>query len=136
MLLQLLVRRFYCDNYQCLRRIFAERFPALTRRYAQRTNRLNHSLLQIGLVLGGEAGSTLAAKLGMPTSPDTILRLIKTDTLPVNKVAQDQLPLTKIGIDDWSWKKGVEFGTIIVNLDNHKVLICWPIAPAKHSVNG
>lgn len=121
-LLQLRVRRFHCDYPDCSRQIFAERFEALTQPYAQRTDRLNRSLLQIGMVSGGEAGSTLAKKLGMPTSPDTLLRLIKGAKPLVTHSTQEQIPLTKIGIDDWSWKRGVNFGTIIVNLDNHKVV--------------
>jgi len=54
--LQLLVRRFYCDNLSCVRRIFSERFPSLTKPYAQRTTRLSQTLWQIARVLGGEAG--------------------------------------------------------------------------------
>ncbi|MEI6046930.1 MAG: ISL3 family transposase [Chloroflexota bacterium] len=120
--LQLLITRFYCDNPVCLRRIFAERFPTLTVPYAQRTNRLSHNLLQIGLVLGGEAGAALAHKLGMLTSPDTLLRLIRANQPTLTRLAASQAALTKIGIDDWSWKRGVRFGTIIVDLDSHKVV--------------
>jgi transposase len=120
--LRLLVRRFHCDNAGCSRRIFAERFPALSRPYAQRTDRLNQALLQIGLVLGGEAGAALAAKLAMSGSPDTILRLIKSNKPSANISEADLPPITKIGIDDWSWKRGRSFGTIIVDLESHKVV--------------
>ncbi len=117
--LQLLVRRFYCDNSQCIRRIFAERFTSLTRPYAQRTNRLEQALLQFGLALGGEAGVRLAQKLGFYTSPDTLLRLVKTPKVGANDAGARAapIPLTKVGIDDWSWKRGMNFGTIIINLE-------------------
>ena len=122
--LQLLVRRFYCDNSQCIRRIFAERFTSLTRPYAQRTNRLEQGLLQFGLALGGEAGARLAQKLGFYTSPDTLLRLVKTPKVEATGAGASAapIPLTKVGIDDWSWKRGRNFGTIIINLENHKVV--------------
>jgi transposase len=34
-MLQLIVRRFFCDNNQCLRRIFTERLPELLHSHAQ-----------------------------------------------------------------------------------------------------
>jgi transposase len=120
--LRLLVRRFYCDNSECIRRIFAERFTSFTRPYAQRTNRLEQGLLQFGLTLGGEAGARLAQKLGFYTSPDTLLRLLKTPTVGAIRASAAPIPLTKVGIDDWSWKRGRTFGTIIINLENHKVV--------------
>jgi transposase len=124
--LHLLVRRFYCDNPACKRRIFAQRFPALTCPRAQRTNRVNQTLLQMGLVLGGEAGAALAKKLGMIISPDTLLRLIRSNKPVPLSLGEPSLSLTKVGIDDWSWKKGVSYGTIIVNLDNHRVVDLLP----------
>lgn len=120
--LQLLVRRFYCDNITCVRRIFSERFPSLTRPYAQRTNRLSQTLWQIARVLGGEAGAALANRLAMPTSPDTLLRLLTPKKPTVTPSVVPLTPLKKIGIDDWSWKKGVNYGTIIVDLESHKVV--------------
>ena len=117
--LALRVRRFYCDNIECVRHIFAERFPNLTQAYAQRTNQLKRSLLQLGLVLGGEAGARLAQKLGLPVSPATLLRLLKH---PLAEETPGTLTPTKIGIDDWSWKRGLTFGTIIVDLESHKVV--------------
>jgi len=120
--LKLLVRRFYCDKLTCVRRIFSERFPNLTKPYAQRTSRLSQTLWQIAMVLGGEAGAALAKKLSMPTSPDTLLRLLTPKNPTATPPVVPPSRLKKVGIDDWSWKKGVNYGTIIVDLDTHKVV--------------
>ena len=44
---------------------------------AQRTKRLAKAQARIGVALGGAAGSRLAAKIAMPVSGDTVLRLIR-----------------------------------------------------------
>ena len=71
------IRRFFCRNTDCARKIFAERLPDLTTSYARRTTRFTHMLSALGLALGGKAGAHLGAKLGMPTSRMTILRVLR-----------------------------------------------------------
>ena len=71
------VRRFLCRNTDCVRKIFVERVPDLTTSYARRTTRFTYMLSALGLALGGKAGAHLGAKLGMPTSRMTILRVLR-----------------------------------------------------------
>lgn len=111
--LQLAVRRFFCDNAACERKTFAERFPALLAPWARRTDRLAAQQRQVGMELGGEAGARLLAQLAMPTSADTVLRLVcrpPAETHPTPRV---------LGIDDWAWRKGQSYGTILVDLEQH-----------------
>jgi hypothetical protein len=49
---------------------------------AQRTVRLTKLLHAFSLALSGEAGSRLLANVGVPTSADTLLRLVKRSQLP------------------------------------------------------
>ncbi len=77
------VRRFRCLNSACLRRTFAERLGETARPAARRTSRLGD--LQRHLVVGGEAGARLAARLAIPASPDTLLRMARRgDPAPVS----------------------------------------------------
>lgn len=46
-------------------------------RYARRTYRLNQQQTRIAFSLGGEPGAKLTRKHKMPTSPDTLLRMIR-----------------------------------------------------------
>jgi hypothetical protein len=75
--LQLHVRRFFCSNTQCERQIFTERLPSVVAPYARRTRRLTDVFTLMGFALGGEAGKRLIAGMGLATSPDTLLRLIR-----------------------------------------------------------
>jgi transposase len=68
--LQVTLRKFYCINAHCSGKVFAQRLDGVTRVYARRTDQQQHALEAIALALGGEAGARLAARLGIPLSPD------------------------------------------------------------------
>ena len=74
--LALHVRRFRCLNPACPTVTFAERLTGLLSPSAQRTMRLTSALHDLGLTLGGEAGSRQSQRACMPASPATILRLV------------------------------------------------------------
>jgi transposase len=118
--IHLRVRRFYCRNTACPRQTFAERLPNLVAPFARRTRRLAEAQGQTGAALGGEAGARLLAHLSMPASADTVLRLIKATPLP------DQPVPRVVGVDDWAKRKGSRYGTIIVDLERHRVVDLLP----------
>jgi transposase len=93
--LRLIVQRFFCDQASCCRATFTERLPTIAPPYARRTVRQTTALTQISLALGGCAGERQATCQGMPTSRNTLLRLIRR--LPP---APQRAP-SVIGIDDW-----------------------------------
>ncbi len=74
---QLRVRKLCCRNKKCPRRIFTERLPVLVAAYGHKTFRLVATLRAIGMALGGNPGARLAARLRVPISAATLLRLVR-----------------------------------------------------------
>ena len=118
--LALSVRKFFCDTPACARHIFTERLPATAAPYARRTTRAAGALDVIGLALGGVGGARLAAALGLVTSPSSVLRFIRRIPLPASDAPR------AVGIDDWAWRKGMVYGTIVVDLEQGCVLDLLP----------
>ncbi len=119
--IQLYVRRFFCRADNCKQAIFTERLPHTVLRYARRTCRLSKTIRQIAMALGGEGGSRLARQLGIIASGDTFLRGLRHQGLSI----ADYGPRV-LGIDDWAWRKGQRYGTILCDLEQGKVIDLLP----------
>lgn len=118
-------RRFFCVKPSCERRIFAERLEKIASAYGRRTSRLNDVVRSIALTCGGEAGARLADRLSISTSPDTMLREIQR-----TRHGETRAPRV-IGIDDWAWRKGQRYGTIIVDLEKREPIDLLPDRSAE-----
>jgi transposase len=109
--LRLTVRRFFCTTCTCGRQTFTERLPTVAPLYARTTPRLSHSQATTGLALGGAAGARQLGRQGMSGSRNTVLRRVRRLATPAYP------PPHVVGIDDWSWRKGHRYGTIVVDLE-------------------
>jgi transposase len=109
--LLLWVRRFCCDTPTCKRQTFTERLPIVAPVYARTTARLSASQTWTGLALGGAAGARHLARQGLPGSRSTLLRRVRN--LPAPEGPAPQI----VGIDDWAWRKGHRYGSIVVDLE-------------------
>jgi transposase len=114
--------RYRCRNSECPRKIFCERLPEVTRAYGRQTNRASEIVRLIGYVAGGLPGQRLLSRLSIVTSDDTVIRRVRQGSAQ----GPESPPIRNLGVDDWAWRKGLEYGTILVNLDLRRVVDLLP----------
>jgi transposase len=74
----------------------------------------------LGLALGGQRGARLATNLKISVSPDTLLRATLAAPLPAHPTPR------VLGVDDWSWRKGRRWGTLLVDLERQRRMDILP----------
>jgi len=127
MVLRFSTRRFFCDGADCPRRIFAETLPDLARRHARGTSRLDGALVKIGMECGGEPGRRLCGQLGINISGDTILRRLRG----APPATADTHAGAIIGVDDFAFRRGQTYGTIVVDHQSGGVIDLLPDRSSK-----
>ena len=118
--LHLEMRKFYCANPKCKRKTFGEQPGIEVFRYRRRTYRCERLVSNIGLNCSSGVACRSVRATGIPISRYTILR-------DIHRMRMIEHPnVTQVGVDDWAFRKGLTYGSIIVNYDTNQVIDLLP----------
>ncbi|MCB8877399.1 hypothetical protein [Acidisoma silvae] len=92
-----------------------------------RTTRLGDLQWQVALALGGEAAASLAKRLAIPVSPDTLLRMAARAVEPEMPPPAPRI----LEVNDWAWRRGHHYGTVLVDLERNEVMDLLPDRQAE-----
>jgi transposase len=115
--LQLRMIRWRCDNQNCHRQTFAGQIAGVAKSYARQTGRVTELARLLAYTAGGRGAERLLRRLGLPQGDDRILRNLKRAAAHFPCA-----PIRVAGIDDWSWRRGTRYGTIVVDLERRAVV--------------
>lgn len=99
---------YHCENKDCDTVSFAEDYEGFIGRSDRMTERLEKFIQTLALETNCEGAAAICSELGIRTSGDTIIRILrKLADMPVAKCGD------VIGVDDFAYRKGMTYCTVI-----------------------
>lgn len=117
-IIRLSVRKYRCVNPSCPRRVFSGQVPELTEAHSRRTVQAREFLERLLVEVSSVKGSYIASLSGIPCSASSCLRVL--DRLPTFPAGVPSA--RRLCIDDFAYRKGQDYGSIIIDADSHRVL--------------
>ncbi|MFC9602423.1 ISL3 family transposase [Streptomyces niveus] len=119
LVIRLRVRRFFCDGCRCPRRTFVEQVAHLSERYRRSSLGLKQWQHAVAVELCGRPGQRLCRRLRLKAGRTRLLGLLTEPAVP------ERAPRV-LGVDDFAFRKGKRYGTVLVDVESGRVVDVLP----------
>lgn len=114
------VKKFFCRQTDCSQQVFVERLEDVTQVSARQTSRLSQIICSLAFYVGGRTGAKVTERLAIGVSRQTLIRqILKASPPPTH------LPRV-VGIDDFAFRRGQVYGTLLIDLERRKAIDLIP----------
>ena len=121
-ILKILSYNYYCDNPECDVKTFAETYEGFIGKNKRMTSRCEELVKMLALETSCEGASIICQKMGIKVSGDTLINMLKK-ACDDNAAFYEVNPhITSIGIDDFAYRKGQTYCTIICDGETRRPL--------------
>jgi transposase len=89
------------------------------------SNQVYDKVSKIALLLGGKGREKLCRLMNKPVRHSILIRRIHERTIPPPQGARI------VGLDDCAYRKGLKYGTVLVELEKRKIIDLLPVREAE-----
>jgi len=117
-LLKISAYEYYCKNEGCGIKSFREDYGEFIGKGKRMTNRCEEMVKILAIETSCEGAANICGKMGITVSGDTIIGMLKKEVKKIN--IDEKGEVTTLGINDFAYKKGLTYCTIMCDGENHK----------------
>jgi transposase len=118
--LKIIAYKYYCENTECEVKTFTEDYGEFIGKSKRMTDRCEELVKTLAIETSCEGAARICKKMGVTVSGDTIIGMLKKSAEKIEIFKEYEQPITTLGVDDFAYKKGRTYCTIVCDGESHR----------------